>query len=58
MRTKLVTRLCHGVHMLYRLHAETVDADPARAQLTDLLDALETEAEAYGEVRRELEAML
>lgn len=44
--------------MLYRLHAETVDADPARAQLTDLLDALETEAEAYGEVRRELEAML
>ncbi len=58
MRTKLAARLSHCVHVLYRLHAETVDADPARAQLTDLLEALEMEAEAYGEVRRELEAML
>ncbi len=58
LRTQLVERLHRGVHVLYRLHTETVDADPVRAQLTDLLEALETEAEAYGEVRHELEAML
>ena len=58
MRTHLAARLCHGVHVLYRLHAETVDADPVRQQLTGLLEALETEAEAYGEARRELEAMM
>ncbi len=58
MRTKLVERLHRGVHVLYRLHTETVDADPVRAQLTDLLEVLETEAEAHGEVRREMEAVL
>ncbi len=54
----LASRFRQGVSILYRLRAETVDADPAHDELVELLEALDADADAYASARAEVEAWL
>lgn len=54
----LASRFRLGVSVLYRLRAETVDADPAREELAELLEALDADADAYAAARAEVETWL
>jgi hypothetical protein len=54
----LASRFRQGVSVLYRLRAETVDADPAREELAELLEALDADATAYAAARAEVDSLL
>jgi hypothetical protein len=58
LRDGLADRFRQGISVLYRLRAEAVDADPAAVELAELLEALDTEADAYAEARQEVTALL
>ncbi len=54
----LASRFRQGVSVLYRLRAETVDADPAHEELAELLEALDADVDACAAARAEVEAWL
>jgi hypothetical protein len=54
----LIARFRQGIRVLHQLHAETVDADPARAELAELVEALDTEAETYASAKHEVRSLL
>ena len=58
LRDRLAQRLRQGIHVLHRLRAETVDSDPVRAELAELVDALDAEAEAFAAAREEMSSLL
>lgn len=58
LRDGLAARFRQGIRVLHRLRAETVDADPAQAELAELVVALDGEARAYEAARREVASLL
>ncbi len=58
LRDGLIARLRQGIGVLHRLHAETLDADPARVELAELLEALDAEAESYASANEEIRSLL
>ncbi len=58
LRDRLEAKFRQGIHVLHRLHAESVDADPVHGELADVLNDLREEADAYAEARREVESLL
>jgi hypothetical protein len=57
LREGLLARLRDGVHVLHRLRAEAVADDPAVAELARLIAALDQDATAYSEARKEVETV-
>lgn len=58
LRDGLRERFRQGIGVLHRLHAETVDADPAQAELTELLQALDDDTRAYAAARDEVASLV
>jgi hypothetical protein len=58
LRRRLVQRFRQGIHVLHSLRAETVDSDPVRAELAQLVEALDAEAEAFAAARQEVTSLL
>ncbi|MDH3457524.1 MAG: hypothetical protein OER90_11865 [Gemmatimonadota bacterium] len=58
LRDRLAQRFRQGIGVLHKLRAETVDADPVRAELAELVEALDAEAEAFAAARQEMSSLL
>ena len=54
----LTDRLQNATAVLRRLRAETIELDPTRVMLAELIEELELDADAYVEAKRELAAAL
>ena len=58
LRDRLARRFRQGIGVLHKIRAETVAADPVRAELAELVEALDSEAEAFAAARQEMSSLL
>jgi hypothetical protein len=57
LRQRLAQRFRQGIRVLHTLRAETIDSDPVRTELAELVKALDAEAEASVAARQEMTSL-